>query len=85
MCLSNWRNRFLTKYIGGGVAEVVMSSLKSLAENDTDKGYLKDLLHLEHYHFISANVSNYSYITAMLIMLIFVNLIFYNFKNVIVF
>lgn len=50
-----------------------MSSLKALAENDTEKGYLKDLLHLEHYHFVSNKVSNYNYITAMLVMLIFVS------------
>uniref|UniRef100_A0A1I7RPL8 Membralin n=1 Tax=Bursaphelenchus xylophilus TaxID=6326 RepID=A0A1I7RPL8_BURXY len=70
-CLSSWKNRYLTKWLSGGIGEVIQSSLKALAENETDKGYLKDLLHMEHYHFVSTSVSHYSYITAMLIMLIF--------------
>ncbi|CAD5210191.1 unnamed protein product [Bursaphelenchus okinawaensis] len=71
VCLSSWKNRYLTRWLSGGIGEVIQSSLKSLAENETDKGYLKDLMHMEHYHFVTSSVSHYSYITAMLIMLIF--------------
>jgi hypothetical protein len=36
-CFGNWRNRLFVKYLIG-VDDLIMSSLRSLAENDTEKG-----------------------------------------------
>ncbi|KAI6179289.1 hypothetical protein M3Y98_00594400 [Aphelenchoides besseyi] len=69
-CLLNWTTRFFTRHLIG-VDDVIMSSLKALAENDTEKGFLRDLLTGEHYHFVTASVSKVSYLSAMLIMLLF--------------
>ncbi|KAI6196573.1 hypothetical protein M3Y94_01125600 [Aphelenchoides besseyi] len=69
-CLLSWSTRFFTRYLIG-VDDVIMSSLKALAENDTEKGFLRDLLTGEHYHFVTTSVSKVSYLSAMLIMLLF--------------
>lgn len=50
-----------------------MSSVRALAENETEKGYLRDMMSGEHYHFVSMGISRASYLTALLVMLIFVN------------
>lgn len=69
-----------------GVDDLIMSSLRSLTENDTEKGldvgrksnslenflgYLRDLITGEHYHFVTTSVSKASYFSALLIMMIF--------------
>ena len=38
-CLGSWSDRILTRYLVG-VDDVIMSSLRALAENDTEKGLL---------------------------------------------
>ncbi|KAI6184473.1 hypothetical protein M3Y97_00600000 [Aphelenchoides bicaudatus] len=69
-CFGNWRGRFFVKYLIG-VDDLIMSSLRSLTENDTEKGYLRDLITGEHYHFVTTSVSKASYFSALLIMMIF--------------
>lgn len=54
-----------------------MSSVRSLAENETEKGYLRDMISGEHYHFVSVGISRASYLTALLVMLIFVRRFFH--------
>lgn len=55
-----------------GIEDIIMQSVRALAENETDKGYLRDMINGENYHFVSFEVSRFSYFTALLIMLIFV-------------
>uniref|UniRef100_A0A915D3A3 Uncharacterized protein n=1 Tax=Ditylenchus dipsaci TaxID=166011 RepID=A0A915D3A3_9BILA len=69
-CFGDWKSKFLMRYLTG-FEDIIMSSVRSLAENETEKGYLRDMISGEHYHFISMGISRVSYLTALLVMLIF--------------
>lgn len=57
-----------------GFEDIVMSSVRALAENETEKGYLRDMISEELYHFALLGISRFSYLSALLVMLIFVSL-----------
>ncbi len=56
-----------------GYDDVLMSSIKSLAENEDNKGYLRNVVTGAHYHFVSRWTSSSSYFVAALVMMIFVS------------
>lgn len=72
-CLFKYRRQGLTKLFMG-YDEILMSSVKALAENESEKGYLHDMIKDEHYHFVSFTQSKFIYLTALLVMLLFVSL-----------
>ena len=51
-CFGDWSTKLLMRYLVG-YEEVVMSSVRALAENETEKGYLRDVISGEHYHFVN--------------------------------
>ena len=80
-CLRNWRERPLMRYLVG-VDELVMGSVKELSENETDRGYLRDLRGGEMYHFVTFSAhSSTQYFTAFCVMLIFVSFFFQKYFN----
>lgn len=60
-----------------GIEDIIMQSVRALAENETDKGYLRDMINGENYHFVSLEVSRVSYLTALVVMLLFVRIFFF--------
>ncbi|VDO23231.1 unnamed protein product [Brugia timori] len=70
-CFGDWVSRALMKNFIG-YEDVLMSSVKALAENETDKGYLRDMITGEHYRFVTMGNPRASYFTALIVMLIFV-------------
>lgn len=79
-CFGDWKNRFLMRYFIG-FKDIVMSSVRVLAENETEKGYLRDIISGELYHFVSLGISRFDYLFALLVMLIFVCLFFFFILN----
>uniref|UniRef100_A0A915Q755 Membralin n=1 Tax=Setaria digitata TaxID=48799 RepID=A0A915Q755_9BILA len=69
-CFGDWISRALMEYFIG-YEDVLMSSVKALAENETDKGYLRDMITGEHYRFVTMGNPRASYFTALIVMLIF--------------
>ncbi|KAH7720853.1 membralin isoform 1 [Aphelenchoides avenae] len=69
-CFGDYKNRFIMRYFIG-YEDIVISSVRALADNETEKGYLRDLMTGEHYHFVTVGVTRASYLTALLVMLIF--------------
>uniref|UniRef100_A0A8R1TJI2 Membralin n=1 Tax=Onchocerca volvulus TaxID=6282 RepID=A0A8R1TJI2_ONCVO len=69
-CFGDWISRTLMKNFIG-YEDVLMSSVKALAENETDKGYLRDMITGEHYRFVTMGNPRASYFTALIVMLIF--------------
>ncbi|KAH8034877.1 hypothetical protein HPB51_003164 [Rhipicephalus microplus] len=69
-CFGDWFSRLL---LDGflGYDDVLMASLKNLAEREDNKGYVRNVVTGEHYRFISMWTSRTSYIAAAFIMLIF--------------
>lgn len=49
-----------------------MSSLKRLAEREDNKGFVKNVVTGEHFRFVTMWTTRTSYITAALVMIIFV-------------
>jgi len=56
-----------------GYDDVLMSSVKSLAESEDNKGYLRNVVTGAHYHFVSRWTSTTSYLAAAFVMMIFVS------------
>ncbi|KAL3110530.1 hypothetical protein niasHT_020001 [Heterodera trifolii] len=70
-CFRDWRERFLMRYLIE-MDELILSSVKHLMENETERGFLRDLIGGELYHFVYAGPSSSStYLTAAIVMLIF--------------
>uniref|UniRef100_A0A224Z3Y8 Membralin family protein n=1 Tax=Rhipicephalus zambeziensis TaxID=60191 RepID=A0A224Z3Y8_9ACAR len=69
-CFGDWFSRLL---LDGflGYDDVLMASLKNLAEREDNKGYVRNVVTGEHYRFISMWTSRTSYIAAAFIMLVF--------------
>ena len=73
VCFGDTFSRFILKQFLG-YDDVLMSSIKSLAENEENKGYLRNVVSGAHYHFVSRWTSSTSYFTAFLVMIIFVSI-----------
>uniref|UniRef100_A0A673WKE8 Transmembrane protein 259 n=1 Tax=Salmo trutta TaxID=8032 RepID=A0A673WKE8_SALTR len=54
-----------------GYDDILMSSVKALAENEEDKGFLRNVVSGEHYRFVSMWMARTSYLAAFVIMVIF--------------
>ncbi|KAJ6664231.1 hypothetical protein lerEdw1_008450 [Lerista edwardsae] len=54
-----------------GYDDILMSSVKALAENEENKGFLRNVVSGEHYRFISMWMARTSYLAAFVIMVIF--------------
>lgn len=54
-----------------GYDDLLMASIKTLAEQEDNKGYLRNVITGEHYRFVSMLTARTSYIAALLIMLVF--------------
>ncbi|XP_061720497.1 membralin isoform X2 [Cydia pomonella] len=54
-----------------GYDDLLMASIKSLAEQEDNKGYLRNVITGEHYRFVSMLTARSSYIAAFFIMLVF--------------
>ncbi|XP_071800387.1 membralin-like [Asterias amurensis] len=69
-CFGDTLSRFfLEEFLG--YDDILMSSVKSLAEHEDNKGYLRNVVTGEHYRFVSMWMARTSYIAAGFIMLIF--------------
>uniref|UniRef100_A0A1I8BFS4 Uncharacterized protein n=1 Tax=Meloidogyne hapla TaxID=6305 RepID=A0A1I8BFS4_MELHA len=70
-CLKDWREKPLMRFLIG-IDELIMSSVKQLSENQTERGYLRDLINGELYHFVNVGEHSASrYLTALFVMLVF--------------
>lgn len=56
-----------------GYDDILMSSVKGLAENEESKGFLRNVVSGEHYRFVSMWMARTSYLAAFVIMVIFVS------------
>ncbi|VFV21448.1 low quality protein: [Lynx pardinus] len=56
-----------------GYDDILMSSVKGLAENEENKGFLRNVVSGEHYRFVSMWMARTSYLAAFVIMVIFVS------------
>ncbi|XP_058138208.1 membralin [Dasypus novemcinctus] len=54
-----------------GYDDILMSSVKGLAENEENKGFLRNVVSGEHYRFVSMWMARTSYLAACVIMVIF--------------
>ncbi|XP_071583797.1 membralin isoform X2 [Heliangelus exortis] len=54
-----------------GYDDILMSSVKALAENEENKGFLRNVVSGEHYRFVSMWMARTSYLAAFVIMVIF--------------
>ncbi|KAM5238629.1 membralin [Ctenodactylus gundi] len=54
-----------------GYDDILMSSVKGLAENEENKGFLRNVVSGEHYRFVSMWMARTSYLAAFVIMVIF--------------
>lgn len=69
-CFGDSLSRFLlSEFLG--YEDILMSSIKNLAENETNKGYLRNLATGEHFRFVTMWMTRTSYLAAFFIMLVF--------------
>ncbi|XP_038211032.1 membralin [Zerene cesonia] len=69
-CFGDAFSRFvLDEFLG--YDDLLMASIKSLAEQEDNKGYLRNVITGEHYRFVSMLTARSSYIAAFFIMLVF--------------
>lgn len=69
-CFGDTFSRFLLDEFLG-YDDILMSSIKKLAERENNKGYLRNVVTGEHFRFISMWMARSSYLAAAFIMLIF--------------
>ncbi|CAH1394302.1 unnamed protein product [Nezara viridula] len=69
-CFGDALSRFILKELIG-YDDLLMSSIKALAEDEDNKGYLRNVVTGEHYRFVSMWMARTSYISAFFIMIIF--------------
>ncbi|KAK0140995.1 Membralin [Merluccius polli] len=69
-CFGDSFSRFLLDEFLG-YDDILMSSVKALAENEENKGFLRNVVSGEHYRFVSMWMARTSYLAAFLIMVIF--------------
>ncbi|KRY48551.1 Membralin [Trichinella britovi] len=70
VCFGESFNRFLLDHFFG-YDFLLISSVKSLASNESEKGYMRNLVTGEQYRFVTMWMSRSSYISALLTMLTF--------------
>ncbi|RWS01544.1 membralin-like protein, partial [Dinothrombium tinctorium] len=69
-CFGDWFSRFLLrKFLG--YDDILMGSLKTFAEKQNNKGYVRNVNTGEHYRFVNIWMTRSSYIAAAFIMLVF--------------
>ncbi|XP_025111122.1 membralin-like [Pomacea canaliculata] len=69
-CFGDGLSRFLLDEFLG-YDDILMSSIKELAEQEENKGFLRNVVTGEHYRFISMWMARSSYVAAAFIMLVF--------------
>lgn len=69
-CFGDYFSRFLLRSFLG-YDDILMGSLKSLAEKQNNKGYVRNVITGEHYRFVNIWMTRTSYIAAAFIMLVF--------------
>uniref|UniRef100_A0AAV2KZA5 Membralin n=1 Tax=Knipowitschia caucasica TaxID=637954 RepID=A0AAV2KZA5_KNICA len=69
-CFGDGFSRFLLDQFLG-YDDILMSSVKALAENEENKGFLRNVVSGEHYRFVSMWMARTSYLAAFVIMVIF--------------
>ncbi|XP_035987671.1 membralin isoform X2 [Fundulus heteroclitus] len=69
-CFGDGFSRFLLDEFLG-YDDILMSSVKALAENEENKGFLRNVVSGEHYRFVSMWMARTSYVAAFVIMVIF--------------
>ncbi|XP_067138091.1 membralin-like [Centruroides vittatus] len=69
-CFGNWFSRFLLNEFVG-YDDILMSSLKNLAEKEESNGYVRNVVTGEHYQFVNMWMTHSSYLTAAFFMLVF--------------
>ncbi|XP_041358016.1 membralin-like [Gigantopelta aegis] len=69
-CFGDGFSRFLLEEFLG-YDDILMSSIKQLAEQEENKGFLRNVVTGEHYRFVSMWMARSSYIAAAFIMLVF--------------
>ncbi|XP_061834283.2 membralin isoform X1 [Nerophis lumbriciformis] len=69
-CFGDGFSRFLLDEFLG-YDDILMSSVKALAENDENKGFLRNVVSGEHYRFVSMWMARTAYLAAFVIMVIF--------------
>uniref|UniRef100_T1JGY6 Membralin n=1 Tax=Strigamia maritima TaxID=126957 RepID=T1JGY6_STRMM len=69
-CFGDRFSRFLLEEFLG-YDDILMSSIKNLAEHEDNKGYLRNVVTGEHYRFVSMWMARTSYLAAAFIMLVF--------------
>lgn len=75
-CFGTGFNKFvLDEFLGYN--EILMLSIKSIAEKEKNKGFVRNAVTGEHFRFVSSWMARSSYVAALLIMILFVSL---NFK-----
>ena len=72
-CFGNSVSKFILENFLG-YDDVLMSSIKSLAEKEDNKGYLRNVVTGAQYHFVSRWSSSTSYLAAALVMMVFVSI-----------
>ncbi|KAG8594565.1 hypothetical protein GDO81_001250 [Engystomops pustulosus] len=70
LCFGDRFSRFLLDEFLG-YDDILMSSVKALAENEENKGFLRNVVSGEHYRFVSMWMARTSYLAAFVIMVIF--------------
>ena len=71
-CFGDSVSRFLLEEFLG-YDDILLSSIKHIAEMEDNRGYVRNVVTGEHYRFISVWMARSSYFAAALIMLIFVS------------
>lgn len=78
-CFGSGFNKFiLDEFLGYN--EILMLSIKSIAEREKNKGYVRNAVTGEHFRFVSSWMARSSYVAALLIMILFVSSFFFKFK-----
>ncbi|KYM94808.1 Membralin [Cyphomyrmex costatus] len=58
-----------------GYDDLLMASIKTLAEHEDNKGFLRNVVTGEHYRFVSMWMARTSYLAAFFVMLVFVSIL----------
>ena len=56
-----------------GYNEILMLSIKNIAEKEKNKGFVRNAVTGEHFRFVSSWMARSSYVAALLIMILFVS------------
>lgn len=77
-CFGTGLNKFiLDEFLGYN--EILMLSIKNIAEKEKNKGFVRNAITGEHFRFVSSWMARSSYVAALLIMVLFVWMTFWLF------